>query len=82
MAEEKKYIVVAPDVYEMLLIKAETPVNPIASTIKQTQENFYAVWNRVGISEGEEVWLHTGELNTCKQSKKVKDKRNAIAHPV
>ena len=55
MAEEKKYIVVAPDVYEMLLIKAETPVNPIASTIKQTQENFYAVWNRVGISEGEEV---------------------------
>ena len=55
MAEEKKCIVVAPDVYEMLLIKAETPVNPIASTIKQTQENFYAVWNRVGISKGEEV---------------------------
>ena len=24
----------------MLLIKAETPVNPIASTIKETQENF------------------------------------------
>ena len=69
MAEEKKCIVVAPDVYEMLLIKAETPVNPIASTIKQTQENLYAVWNRVGISKGEEVWLHTWELNKARRWK-------------
>ena len=69
MAEEKKCIVVAPDVYEMLLIKAETPVNPIASTIKQTQENLYAVWNRVGISKGEEVWLHAWELNKARRWK-------------
>ena len=69
MAEEKKCIVVAPDVYEMLLIKAETPVNPIASTIKQTQENLYAVWNRVGISKGEEVWLHTWELSKARRWK-------------
>ena len=35
MAEAKKYVMVAPEVYEMLLIKAETPVNSIASTIKK-----------------------------------------------
>ena len=51
MVEEKKYIVLASEVYEMLLIKAETPVNPITSTIEQTQENLSTVWNRVGISE-------------------------------
>ena len=33
MTEGKKYIAVAPEVYEMLLIKAETPVNPTAATI-------------------------------------------------
>ena len=38
MAEGKKYIILAPEVYEMLLIKAEIPVNFIASTIKQTQK--------------------------------------------
>ena len=43
MAEGKKYVAVAPEVYEMSLIKAETPVNLIASTIKQTQENLYTV---------------------------------------
>ena len=59
MAEGKKYIVVAPEVHEMLLIKAETPVNPIVSTIKQTQENLNTVWNRAGISEKENVRLHT-----------------------
>ena len=32
MAEVKKYVVVASEVYEMLLIKAETPVN--SSTTK------------------------------------------------
>ena len=58
MADLKKYIVLAPDGYEMLLIKAETPVNPIISTIKQTQENLNTVWNRVGISEEEKVQLH------------------------
>ena len=29
MTEGKKYIVVAPEFYEMLLIKAKTPKNPI-----------------------------------------------------
>ena len=47
----------------MLLIKAETPVNPIASTIKQIQENLNTVRNRVEISEEEKVRLHTKELN-------------------
>ena len=39
MTEGKKYFVVPLELYEMLLIKAETPVNPIESTIKQPQEN-------------------------------------------
>ena len=55
MAEEKKYIVVAVEVYEMLFTKAKTPVNPIVSTMKQTQENLSIVWNRVEISEEEKV---------------------------
>lgn len=38
MTERKKYVVVAPEVNEMLLIKAETLLNPLVSTIKQTQE--------------------------------------------
>ena len=79
MAEGKKYIVVAPEVHEMLLIKAETPVNPIVSTIKQTQENLNTVWNRAGISEKENVRLHTKELNKLRRAK---DERNATARPV
>ena len=79
MAEGKKYVVYAPEVYEMLLIKAETPVNSIASTIKQTQENLNTVWNRVGISEEEKVRLHAEELNKLR---KVKAERNATANPV
>ena len=55
MAEEKKYVVFAPEMYEMLLIKAETPVNPIASTIKQIQENLSTVCNGIGISEKEKI---------------------------
>ena len=51
MAEGKKYTVLAPELYEMLPIKAGTPVNPITSTTKKTQENLNTVWNRVGISE-------------------------------
>ena len=50
----------------MLLIKVETPVNPIPSTIKQ-------------ISEEETVRLHTEELNKLRRAK---DERNATAHPV
>ena len=55
MAEEKKYVVFAPEMYQMLLIKAETPVNPIASTIKQIQENLSTVCNGIGISEKEKI---------------------------
>ena len=55
MAEGKKYVVVAPEVYEVLLIKAETPVNPIASIITQTQENLNTAWNRGEISEEEKI---------------------------
>ena len=79
MAEGKKYIVLAPEVYEMLLIKTETPVNPIASTIKQTQENLNTVWNLVGISEEEKFRLHTEELNKLRMAK---DERNATEYPV
>ena len=38
MAEGKKYVMVAPEVYQMLIIKAETPVNPIASTINKLKK--------------------------------------------
>ena len=79
MAEGKKYVVVAPGLFQMLLIKAETPVNPIASTIKQTQENLNTVWNRVGISEEEKILLHTEELNKLRR---VKDEGNATVHPL
>ena len=66
MAKGKKYVVVASEVYEMLFFRAETPVNPIASTIKQTQENLNNVWNRVGISEEKKVRFHTEELKKSK----------------
>ena len=59
MAEGKKYIVLALEVYEMILIKAGISVNPIPSTTKQTQENLNTVWNLVGISEEEMFRLHT-----------------------
>ena len=62
----------------MLVIKAQTPVNPIASTIRQTQENLNTIWNRVGIPEEEEkVRLHTEELNKLRRAK---DERNATEH--
>ena len=54
-------------------------MNPIASTIKQTQENLNTVWNRVGISEEEKVRLHKEELN---QLRRAKTERNATAHSV
>ena len=59
MAEGKKYNVLALGVYQMLFIKPETPVNYIASAIKQIQENLNIAWNRVEISEEEKVRLHT-----------------------
>ena len=79
MAEGKKYIFLAPEVCEMLLIKVETQVNSITSTIKQTQENLNTVWNRVGISDEGKVRLHGEELNKLGRAK---DERNATAHPI
>ena len=54
-------------------------MNPIASTIKQTQENLTTVWNRVAISEEEKARLHTEELNKLRRTK---NERNATAHPL
>ena len=79
MVEGKKYIVLAPEVYEMLLTKEETPVSLIASTLKQTQENINTVRNRVGISEEENVRLRTEKLNKLRR---MKDERDATAHLV
>ena len=79
MTEGKKYVMGATEVYEMILIKVETPVNPIASTIKQTQENLNTVWNCVGISEEEKIRLHTEELNKLKKGK---DEANTTANPL
>ena len=79
MTEGKKYIILAPEMYEMLLIKAETRVKPIASTITQTQENLITVWNCFGISEEEKVRLHAEEL---KKLRRAKDERNATVHLV
>ena len=79
MTKGKKYVVAATEVCEMLLIKAERPVNPIASTIKQTQENLYSIWNSVRISEEEKVRLYTEEL---KKLRRVEDDRNSTAHPL
>ena len=79
MVEGRKYVVIAQDVYEILLIKAETTVNPTASNIKQTQENLNTVWNRVGISEEEKFQLHTEELNKLRKGK---DEINATPHPL
>ena len=63
----------------MLLIKAETPVNPIASTIKQTQENLNTVLNCVETSEEEKVRLHNEEL---KKLTRTKVEKYATAHPL
>ena len=79
MTEGKKYVVAATEVYEMLLIKAERQVNPIASTIKQTQENLNSIWNSVEISEEEKVRLYTEEL---KKLRRVEDDRSSTAHPL
>ena len=69
MAEGKKYIVIAPEVYEMLLMKVETPVNPIALTIKQTKENLNISRNHVETSEEEKLRLHAGELSKLRRLK-------------
>lgn len=63
----------------MLLSKAEAPLNPIASTIKQTQENLNIVQNCVGISEEEKIRLHKEQLSKLKRAKA---ERNATAHPL
>ena len=79
MTKGKKYVVAATEVCEMLLIKAERPVNPIASTIKQTQENLNSIWNSVRISEEKKVRLYTEEL---KKLRRAEDDRNSTAHPL
>ena len=79
MTEGKKYVVAGTEVYEMLLIKAERQVNPIASTIKQTQENLNSIWNSVETSGEEKVRLYTEEL---KKLRRVEDDRNSTAHPL
>ena len=74
--DQSKYVVVALEVSEMLLIKVETPVNPITSTIKQTQGNLNTVWNCVGISE-EKIRLHAEGSNKLGRAK---DEGSATAH--
>lgn len=69
MAEGKKYIVIAPEVYEMVLMKVETPVNPIALTIKQTKENLNISRNHVETSEEEKLRLHADELSKLRRLK-------------
>ena len=54
-------------------------MNPITSTIKQTQENLNTVWNFVEISEAEKVRLHAKELNKLRRAK---EERNATARPI
>lgn len=54
-------------------------INYKTSTIKQTQEYLNTVWNRVGISEDKNIWLHTDELNNLRRAK---DERNSTVHPL
>ena len=63
MVEGKKYIVSAPEVCEMLLMKEERPVNIFASIIKQTQESRSTAWNHAEISEEENLRLHASIKN-------------------
>ena len=50
MTKGKKYVAVAPEVYEILFIKAGTLVNPIALTIKNSRKS-----QRVGTSQEEMI---------------------------
>ena len=79
MAKEKKYVAVALEMYEMLLIKAETLVNPIASTIKQNQENLNTFQNCVETSEEEKVRFDKEEVSKLRRAK---DERSAAAYPL
>ena len=53
----------------MLLIKAEAPVNLIASNEKETQENLNTIQNYAGISGENKIRLHKKELNKLRMVK-------------
>ena len=68
MTKGKKYVVVAPEVYEILFIKAGTLVNPIALTIKnprKSQPYLESCWN---FSRRNDL-IHTEELNKLRTAK-------------
>ena len=79
MTEGKKYIVLAPEVYEMLLIKAETPVNPIASTLKQPKNISKLPGNVLEFLKKKRFDCIRKELNKLRRAK---DGRNATAYLV
>ena len=69
MPEWQKHVVVASEVCEILLIKAEAPVNLIASNEKETQENLNTIQNYAGISGEKKIRLHKEELNKLRMVK-------------
>ena len=54
---------------EILLIKAEAPVNLIASNEKETQENLNTIQNYAWISGEKKIRLHKEELNKLRMVK-------------
>ena len=65
---------VAPELYEIILIKAETPVNRIASTKNKLRKILTPFGVMLEFSKKEKVRLHTEELNKLRRAK---DERNA-----
>ena len=65
---------VAPELYEIILIKAETPVNLIASTKNKLRKILTPFGVMLEFSKKEKVRLHTEELNKLRRAK---DERNA-----
>ena len=73
MAEGKKYIEVTTEVYEMLIIKAETPVNPIASTINKLKK----------ITTTSEIVLEFLKKEKVRNKlRRANDQRNGTAYPL
>ena len=65
---------VAPELYEIILIKAETPVNLIASTKNKLRKILTPFGVLLEFSKKEKVRLHTEKLNKLRRAK---DERNA-----
>ena len=65
---------VAPELYEIILIKAETPVNLTASTKNKLRKILTPFGVMLEFSKKEKVRLHTEELNKLRRAK---DERNA-----